>query len=85
MNYSKILLTVFITGLSINSVCAQSENLPLYSGEEAFCYDSSEVAKIAEVILENEMFQQNHEFYTKKDSLYRVNRIILEGKISSLK
>lgn len=50
-----------------------------------FCYDSSEVARIAEIIFENDMFKENERLCIEKDSLHRVNRIILEEKIGSLR
>lgn len=83
------MLTAFITGLSIGSACAQSSS-PLFSqrsGETnpVFWYDSTEVAKIAEIILENEMLRKNEELYIQKDSLQNINRIILDEKINSLK
>lgn len=47
-------------------------------------YDSSNVVKIAELILENETMKENEKLYQAKDSLYNVNEILLENKISSL-
>ena len=97
MNCLKILLTAFIIGLSISSVHAQGDkhNIPplkgvsarLQNGQEGrgmYYYDSSEVARIAEIILENDMLKENGLIFIQKDSLCNINRIILEGKISSL-
>lgn len=78
-------MIVFITGLSISSACAQNETYSLSSSGDVFCYDSTEVTKIAEIILENEMMNENQKLYKQKDSLQNVNRVILEEKISSLR
>ncbi len=84
MNCLKIPLIVFITGLSIGLVFAQNETAQPYN-IKVFCYDSAEVAKIAEIIIENEMMKENEKLYIQKDSLKNINRIILEEKISSLR
>lgn len=84
---------MFITGLSISLVHAQNDNTlnpPLISprrGETntgVYCYDSVEVSRIAEIILENEMLRENVMLYLEKDSLHTLNRIILEEKFSSM-
>jgi hypothetical protein len=91
MSYLKILSTAFIIGLSVSSANGQNEGNPsLFSPQRGetntgvFYYDSSEVAKIAELILENETLKENEELYMEKDSLNKVNRILFENKISSL-
>ncbi len=90
MNCLKILLTAFIIGLSIGSVHAQGDkhNIPplkgVSEGRSMYYYDSSEVVRIAEIILENDMLKENELIYIQKDSLCSINRIILDDKISSL-
>jgi hypothetical protein len=81
MCYLKILLTVFIIGLSISSANGQTNHK---TNERLFLYDSSEVVRIAELILENETMKENEKLYHKKDSLYNVNRILFENKLKSL-
>jgi len=90
MNCLKILLTAFIIGQSISLIHAQderSENPPLKGvseGRGMYYYDSTEVAQIAEIILENDMLKENEMIFIQKDSLRNLNRIILEDKINSL-
>jgi hypothetical protein len=74
-------LTVFIIGLSISSANGQTNHK---TNEKIFLYDSSEVVRIAELILENETMKENEKLYHKKDSLYNVNRILFENKLKSL-
>lgn len=74
-------MIVFITGLSISSARGQTD---YKTNEKLFLYDSSEVARIAELILENETMKVNEKLYRQKDSLYIVNRILFENKLSSL-
>jgi hypothetical protein len=50
-----------------------------------YYFDSSEVARIAEIILQNEMLTANEKLYREKDSVYKINRIILDEKINSLR
>ena len=69
---------MFITGLSTCLTHAQN-NTKIYQ------YDSAEVAKIAEIILENATLKENESLYEQKDSLQSVNRLILEEKINSLR
>ena len=72
MNCLKTILTVFITGLSISLACAQSENNPPAEQNENYgknyYFDSSDVARIAEIILENEMLSANQKLYREKDN-----------------
>jgi len=83
MNYLKILLIVFIIGLNASSTNGQNEK---YTPDgNIYLYDSAEVVKIAELILENETLRINEKLYREKDSLYNVNRLFFENKISSLK
>ena len=90
MNCLKILLTAFIIGQRISLIHAQderSENPPLKGvseGRGMYYYDSTEVAQIAEIILENDMLKENEMIFIQKDSLRNLNRIILEDKINSL-
>lgn len=70
---------MFITGLSISLTCAQSDNIG-----KNYYFDSSDVARIAEIILENEMLNANEKLYREKDSVYKINRILLDEKINSL-
>ena len=83
MSYLKILLTAFIIGLSASSANGQNEKYT--PNGNLYLYDSAEVAKIAELILENETLRENEKLYREKDSLYNVNRILFENKISSVK
>ena len=82
MTYLKILLTVFIIGLSASWANCQTSQK---TDEKLFLYDSSEVVKIAGLILENEALKENEKLYREKDSLYNVNRIFFENRIGSLK
>lgn len=83
MSYLRILLTAFIIGLSASSANCQNEKLS--SDSKLYLYDSAEVVKIAELILENETLRDNEKLYREKDSLCNVNRILFENKIRSLK
>ena len=76
-------MTAFIIGLSASS--ANSQNEKYTPNGNLYLYDSAEVAKIAELILENETLRENEKLYREKDSLYNVNRILFENKISSVK
>ena len=73
-------MTAFITGLSISLTCAQSDN----TGKNYY-FDSSDVARIAEIILENEMLNANQKLYREKDSVYKINRILFDEKINSMR
>ena len=76
-------MTAFIIGLSASSANGQNEKYT--PNGNLYLYDSAEVAKIAELILENETLRENEKLYREKDSLYNVNRILFENKISSVK
>ena len=90
-------MTAFIIGQSISLIHAQDErsenptlkgvSARLQNGQEGrgmYYYDSIEVARIAEIILENDMLKENEMIFIQKDSLCNINRIILEDKINSL-
>lgn len=80
-------MILFICGLSVNSANGQDNNCN-FSGDNPqkrfYKYDSSEVTEIAKIILENEMLRENEELYREKDSLFSINKLLLEGKITSL-
>ncbi len=50
-----------------------------------YYFDSTDVARIAEIILENEMLNANEKLYREKDSVFKINRILLDEKINSLR
>lgn len=80
---------MFITGLSISLAYAQNEDNPPVEQNENYrknyYFDSSEVARIAEIIIENEMLNANEKLYREKDSIYKISRVILDEKINSLR
>lgn len=71
-------MILFICGLSLSSANGQDNDRSLYK------YDSAEVAGIARIILENELFRENEILYRDKDSLFSFNKLLMEGKLTSL-
>jgi uncharacterized protein (UPF0216 family) len=70
-------------------VYTQNENNPERQTQndnngKNYYFDSSEVSRIAEIILENEMLNANEKLYREKDSVYKINRILFDEKINSL-
>jgi hypothetical protein len=86
-NYYILLLILFICGLNSSSANGQDNDGQL-AGDippgSIYKYDSSEVTEIARIILENEMLRENEVLYKGKDSLFSINKNLMEGKITSL-
>ncbi|MGA2669713.1 MAG: hypothetical protein ABSF32_12500 [Ignavibacteria bacterium] len=80
--YKIILPILFTAWSSVNYTNGQViKDVP---AGRLFNFDSAEVARIAEIMLENDMLRENQKLYEEKDSIYRADRSLFELKINGL-